>query len=58
LPSSGISKIAESRWLRFVTLVEAGLVKGRKMTSYRSMATDVKNARANWVDKAVVVDQA
>ncbi|XSG83349.1 MAG: type 1 glutamine amidotransferase domain-containing protein [Methyloligella sp. ZOD6] len=38
-------------------LVEAGLADGRKMTSYHSMATDVKNAGAHWVDKEVVVDQ-
>jgi hypothetical protein len=28
-----------------------------KMTSYHSMATDVKNAGANWVDREVIVDQ-
>jgi hypothetical protein len=38
-------------------LIEAGIAKGRKMTSYHSMATDVKNAGANWVDQEVVVDQ-
>ena len=38
------------------TLVEAGVVDGREMTSYASIQTDLKNAGANWVDKEVVVD--
>jgi len=38
------------------TLVEAGVVKGRKMTSWPSLRTDLKNAGANWVDEQVVVD--
>ncbi len=38
------------------TLVEAGVVDGRKMTSYASIQTDLKNAGANWVDEEVVVD--
>jgi protease I len=38
------------------TLVEAGVVEGRKMTSYPSIQTDLKNAGANWVDEEVVVD--
>lgn len=37
-------------------LVEAGIAKDRTMTSYHSMATDVKNAGAKWVDKEVAVD--
>ena len=48
-----IAAVCHAPWV----LVEAGLVKGRKMTSYHSMATDVKNAGANWVDREVVVDQ-
>jgi len=48
-----LAAICHAPWV----LVEAGIAKGRKMTSYHSMATDVKNAGANWVDKAVVVDQ-
>lgn len=48
-----IAAICHAPWV----LVEAGLAKGRKMTSYHSMATDVKNAGANWVDKEVVVDE-
>ena len=38
------------------TLVEAGVVEGRELTSYPSIQTDLKNAGANWVDEEVVVD--
>ena len=34
-------------------LIETGLLKGRKMTSYPSIKTDLKNAGANWKDKEV-----
>ena len=37
-------------------LIETGLLKGRKMTSYPSIKTDLKNAGADWRDKEVVVD--
>ena len=39
------------------TLIETGLLKGRKMTSYSSIKTDLINAGVNWVDREVVVDQ-
>ncbi|MBV8854234.1 MAG: type 1 glutamine amidotransferase [Sinobacteraceae bacterium] len=39
------------------TLVEAGVVKGRKMTSWPSLKTDLVNAGAQWLDQEVVVDQ-
>ena len=39
------------------TLVEAGVVEGRTMTSYPSIRTDLENAGANWVDEEVVVDR-
>lgn len=39
------------------TLVEAGVLRGRKMTSYPSIKTDVVNAGARWVDEEVVVDR-
>ena len=39
-------------------LIETGLLKGRKMTSYLSIRTDLKNAGAEWFDKEVVVDNA
>lgn len=38
-------------------LIETGMLKGRKMTSYPSIQTDLKNAGAIWMDKEVVVDQ-
>ena len=37
-------------------LVEAGVVKGRKITSWPSLQTDIRNAGGNWVDEEVVVD--
>jgi protease I len=39
------------------TLIEAGVVEGRKLTSWPSLQTDLRNAGANWVDEEVVVDQ-
>jgi protease I len=39
------------------TLVEADVVKGRKLTSWPSLQTDLRNAGAEWVDEEVVVDQ-
>ena len=39
------------------TLVEADVVRGRKMTSYPSIKTDLINAGAKWVDEEVVVDR-
>jgi protease I len=48
-----LAAICHAPWL----LIEAGIAKGRKMTSYKSIVTDVKNAGANWVDEEVVVDQ-
>ena len=38
------------------TLVEAGVLRGRRMTSYAAIKTDMKNAGARWVDEPVVVD--
>jgi protease I len=40
-----------------LTLIEAGAVKGRRMTSYPSIQTDLQNAGADWVDQEVVTDQ-
>jgi protease I len=37
------------------TLVEAGVVRGRRMTSWPSLQTDLRNAGADWVDEEVVV---
>jgi protease I len=47
-----IAAICHGPW----TLIDAGLVKGKKMTSYPSIQTDLKNAGAKWVDQEVVVD--
>ncbi|MGB0122120.1 MAG: type 1 glutamine amidotransferase domain-containing protein [Silvibacterium sp.] len=47
-----VASICHGPW----TLVEAGVVKGKKMTSWPSLKTDLKNAGANWVDQQVVVD--
>ena len=48
-----VAAVCHAPWV----LIEAGLARGRKMTSYHSMATDVKNAGAHWVDREVVVDE-
>ena len=37
-------------------LVEAGVVRGRTVTSWPSLRTDIGNAGGNWVDEEVVVD--
>ena len=37
-------------------LIEADLVRGKTLTSWPSVATDVRNAGGNWVDREVVVD--
>ncbi len=39
------------------TLVEADLVRGRTLTSWPSLQTDIRNAGGNWVDEEVVVDE-
>jgi protease I len=39
------------------TLVEADLVRSRKLTSWPSLKTDIRNAGGEWVDEEVVVDQ-
>jgi protease I len=39
------------------TLVEADVVRGRTLTSWPSLRTDLRNAGAEWVDEEVVVDQ-
>lgn len=38
------------------TLIDAGVIKGRKVTSYESIQSDLKNAGAKWEDKEVIVD--
>jgi protease I len=39
------------------TLVEADVVRGRTLTSYPSLQTDIRNAGGEWVDEEVVTDQ-
>ena len=48
-----IAAICHAPW----TLIEAGGVNGRQMTSWPSLRTDLRNAGAHWVDQAVVVDR-
>ena len=48
-----VAAICHGPW----TLISAGVVKGRTMTSFRSIKDDLVNAGANWVDKEVVVDE-
>jgi protease I len=47
-----VAAICHGPW----TLIEAGVVKGRTMTSWPSVHTDLANAGANWVDREVVTD--
>jgi protease I len=47
-----VAAICHGPW----TLIDAGVVKGREMTSFESIQTDLKNAGARWVDEPVVVD--
>lgn len=47
-----VGAICHAPW----TLIEAGVVKGKKMTSWPSLQTDLKNAGVDWVDEEVVVD--
>jgi protease I len=39
------------------TLVEADVVKGRTLTSYPTLQTDIRNAGGTWVDQEVVIDE-
>ena len=47
-----VAAICHAPWV----LIDAGLVKGRTLTSWPAIQTDVKNAGGNWVDEEVVVD--
>jgi protease I len=47
-----VAAICHAPW----TLVEAGVLRGRRMTSWPSLQTDLRNAGAEWVDEEVVVD--
>lgn len=48
-----VAAICHGPWL----LVEAAVVKGKTLTSYPSLQTDIKNAGGNWVDQEVVTDK-
>ena len=48
-----VGAICHGPWM----LVEADVARGRTVTSWPSVRTDLKNAGANWVDQEVVVDQ-
>ena len=48
-----VAAVCHAPWL----LVQTGIVKGRKVTSYHSIKTDVINAGGRWEDSAVVTDQ-
>src|SRR4029450_8528983 len=48
-----IGAICHGPW----TLIEAGAAKGRRMTSWPSLRTDLRNAGADWTDAEVIVDQ-
>ena len=47
-----VGVICHGPWM----LVETGVVRGRKVTSWPSLQTDIRNAGGNWVDEEVVVD--
>jgi protease I len=48
-----VAAICHAPWV----LVEAGVVRGREVTSWPTLLTDIRNAGGNWVDQEVVVDQ-
>ena len=48
-----VAAICHAAWL----LVEADVVRGRTLTSWPSLQTDLRNAGADWVDQAVVTDE-
>ena len=47
-----VAAICHAPW----TLVEADVVRGRTLTSWPSVQTDIRNAGGNWIDEEVVVD--
>ena len=49
-----VAAICHAPW----TLIEADVVRGRRMTSWPSLQTDLRNAGAEWVDEQVVVDNS
>jgi protease I len=51
--SKPVGVICHGPW----TLVEAGVLTGRRITSWPSLRTDIRNAGGTWVDEEVVVDE-
>jgi protease I len=47
-----VAAMGHAAWV----LIEADVVRGRRLTSYRSLRSDLRNAGARWVDQEVVVD--
>jgi protease I len=47
-----VASICHGPW----TIIEAGAARGRRLTSWPSLQTDLRNAGADWVDEQVVVD--
>jgi protease I len=47
-----VAAMCQAPW----TLIEADVVRGRRLTSWPSLETDLRNAGAEWVDEPVVVD--
>ena len=48
-----VAAICHGPWL----LVEAGVLRGRSVTSWPSLQTDIRNAGADWTDREVVTDE-
>lgn len=48
-----VAAICHGPWM----LVEAGVVRGRKLTSWPSLKTDIRNAGGEWTDEPVITDQ-
>src|SRR4051812_15912043 len=47
-----VAAICHAPWV----LIDAGVIRGRTLTSWPAIKTDVRNAGGNWIDKEVVVD--
>jgi protease I len=48
-----VASICHGPW----TIIETGAARGRRLTSWPSLKTDLRNAGADWVDQEVVVDR-
>ncbi|MER5278184.1 type 1 glutamine amidotransferase domain-containing protein [Streptomyces sp. NPDC002809] len=49
-----VAAICHGPWV----LVDAGVVAGKRLTSYASLQTDIRNAGGNWTDQPVVTDES